>query len=179
MEAGESKRFFIIISAALMGLICVGLIGLGGVIYVTRVSQAQEVAQEAPPPATATSLPPSPTVTPTPLPTDTPPPPTETPLPTATSTQVVSRGEAEEAAAALNSTSTETGAGPASQASPIAGGPTAIPTLVLQTPTTVAPPIPTTGEKLSPASGGISLVIVGFGLLCLLILGAARSKLDF
>ncbi len=73
----------------MIGLICVGLMGLGAVIFVTRSSEAQETAAMPPP---ATPIPP--TTTPTSIPSATP---TETPLPTPTGTSVVDQAGEQEA----------------------------------------------------------------------------------
>jgi len=91
-ERGQSNRLFIFLALALVGLTCLGLLGLGAALFLRQNNQAQQEAAavtiEAPPP--------------TPLPTDTPlpPPPTDTPtpLPTPTGTLVVSNIEGQPAA---------------------------------------------------------------------------------
>lgn len=83
-ESGQSSnRLFIILAVALIGLICIGLMGLGGVLFLVQSNRAQEEAALLPE-ATATPFPP--TFTPTPTSTFTP---TNTPEPTFTSTPVI------------------------------------------------------------------------------------------
>ena len=65
----------------MIGLICIGLMGLGGVVFFTISNRVQEAVAV---PASPTLI--LPTLTPTGTATATP---TETPLPTATSTPVV------------------------------------------------------------------------------------------
>ncbi|MEW5957322.1 MAG: hypothetical protein AB1801_06340, partial [Chloroflexota bacterium] len=65
----------------MLGLICIGLMGLGAYVFFTLSNRAQEAAAVATPPTIIL-----PTFTPTGTPTATP---TETPLPTPTSTPVV------------------------------------------------------------------------------------------
>jgi hypothetical protein len=84
-EQSNNNRLFIIIAVALVGLICIGLMGLGGVLLITRNTRAEEEQARA-----ATLQPPTP-IPPTNTPTSTiTPTPTNTPEPTPTSTQVVS-----------------------------------------------------------------------------------------
>lgn len=83
MESGgeQSNRLFIILAIALIGLICIGLLGLGGVLFITGAFQSPEDIAVAP---TPTIVPP--TFTPTSTATFTP---TPTPEPTSTPTSVV------------------------------------------------------------------------------------------
>ena len=66
---------------ALVGLICIGLMGLAGVLFYTMSSEAQEEVAVLP---TPTPIPPTPSPTSTETAT-----PTETPLPTPTGTPVI------------------------------------------------------------------------------------------
>jgi hypothetical protein len=151
----------------MIGLICIGLLGLGTIVFITRSNQAQEAVTIA---DTPTPIPP--TFTPTLTPSATP---TETPLPTPTSTSVVSPGGNAQPA----DTSAE---------EPPAETPTTNPnvtptnTLVLQ-PTETGTPGPTATPAASaqiPTSGGILgadneiLVWAGIGLLLLLTVGVAN-----
>ena len=68
---------------ALLGLVCIGLVGLAGIIYVIQTNQAQEAAS-APSPTVVIPIPTPTPLTPTPTSTHTP-----TPLPTPTGTSVV------------------------------------------------------------------------------------------
>jgi len=82
-ESGQSSnRLFVFLAIALLGLICIGLMGLGGVIFLIQSNRAAE--QAALPTDTPTPFPPTftPTSTSTPTPTD-------TPEPTPTGTLVV------------------------------------------------------------------------------------------
>jgi hypothetical protein len=75
----SGNRLFVIIAIALIGLICIGLMGLGGVLYFIQSNRDQQLAAQAT--NTATPFPPTftPTATATPTATDTPEP---TPTPT-------------------------------------------------------------------------------------------------
>ena len=159
-ESGQSNnRLFMLLAVAMIGLICIGLMGLGGVTYFTLSSRAQE---EAAVPPTPTPIPPTPTLTATPTET-----PTETPPPTPTATLVIPVGGAE--------AGTPT---PLLEASPT---PTpALGTRILEgTPSAelTATPVPATGM---PGSGGVLaagnglLGWTGIGLLLLLIVGVAN-----
>lgn len=92
-EDGQSNnRLFIFLAIGLVGLMCLGLVGLGGFLFLRQSSQAQEQAAALP---TPDIIPPTPEPTNTPLP----PPPTDTPTPppTPTGTSVVSIAGGEEA----------------------------------------------------------------------------------
>ena len=157
----------------MVGLICIGLMGLAGVIAVTFNRQAQEAAVELPTPtAIPLTFTPTSTVSPTP---------TETPLPTPTGTPVVGGGGDEQEAAAAPDE-----AEPPEEASPDDLEVTPTNTLVLQTPTETATPAVTATPTLLadvqiPASGGVLpakgngfLAWAGVVLLLLLILGAVH-----
>lgn len=82
-DSGQSSnRLFVFLAIALLGLICIGLMGLGGVLFLVQSNRAAE--QAALPTDTPTPFPPTftPTSTLTPTPTD-------TPEPTPTGTLVV------------------------------------------------------------------------------------------
>jgi hypothetical protein len=172
-ESEQSNRLFILLALALVGLICIGLLGLGGVVGYTRFNQAVE---EAAVPPTPTPIPP--TLTPTSTPSATP---TETPRPTPTGTPVVSVGGEEtgpppEGGEAAEPTATGTRLLEGATAIPTVG--TAIVTLEPPTPIATATEEATTGEAVTmPGSGGVLpagnhvLVWTGLGLLVLLIVG--------
>jgi hypothetical protein len=84
VESNQSgNRLFVIIAVALIGLICIGLMGLGGVLYFIQSNRDQQLAAQAT--NTPTPFPPTftPTATATPTATDTPEP-TPTPTPVVT-----------------------------------------------------------------------------------------------
>jgi hypothetical protein len=167
-------------------LICIGLVGLGGAVYLYQTTFAEQAA-----------LPPSPTIivpvatatntsTPTPVP-------TETPLPTATGTRVVAvNGEevsvedqtpGEEAtqqpAEEPTATPTEALALPTAEEEQAA---TATSTVVIGTPTSESETMPTaTTVPEMPGSGGILLpngsflVWIGVALLGVLLFGVWKQ----
>lgn len=165
-ESGQSNnRLFVLLAVAMIGLICIGLMGLGGVTYFTLSGRAQEEVAVLP---TFTPIPPTPTLTATPTET-----PTETPPPTPTSTLVIPINGGEEAGgetAQLEASPTPT---PALGTRILEGTPPAPPTEL----PAAATPAPDTGM---PSSGGILSVNngllgwTGVGLLLLLILGVAN-----
>jgi hypothetical protein len=184
-DNGQQNRLFLIVALALIGLICIGLMGLGAVIFLSRSNQAQEsVAQPLP---TFTPLPP--TVTPTDTPSATA---TNTPLPTPTGTPVVQRGDEQPASVPGNAEAEDST--PEPEATEEEGGlqlPTVTPggatltptnTPVVQPPTSIAAATgTTTPDSVSqiPASGGVIppanpnfLIWAGAGLLLILTLGA-------
>jgi hypothetical protein len=153
---------------ALVGLICIGLMGLAGVLFYTMSSEAQEEVAVLP---TPTPIPPTPSPTSTQTAT-----PTETPLPTPTGTPVIPINGGEE-----GGTPPE-GAGEAPTVEPDA-------TRVLESTaeitdfTPVAPPTPiatTPPTEEMPGSGGVLptengiLIWVGLGLMVLLIIGVSN-----
>jgi len=180
------------LALAIVGLICIGLVGLGTVLSLRPLtSPAEEVAVVASPVALQPTFTPSPTITPIP------PTPTNTPEPTATPTLVVNPNAQEvaddarptevplpsifgddeestpapgEEAAPVETSEAVSGEAPAVQASPTN-------TLVIQSPTpagtlaAVAPPaqIPQGGGVLPEGKG--FLVWAGVGVLLLLIFG--------
>jgi hypothetical protein len=178
------------VALAMIGLICIGLMGLGAVIFINSNNQAQEAVVQPLP--TFTALPP--TVTPTDTPSATA---TNTPLPTPTGTPVVQRGDEQPAsvpsdAEAEDSTpepeATEEGGLQLPTVTP--GGATLTPTntAVVQPPTSIAsvtgtvPPdsvstpdavsqIPNSGGIISPANPNF-LIWAGVALLLTLTLGA-------
>ena len=86
MEAGEgqSNRLFILLALAILGLICIGLLGLG--FFLAFVRQSSQTPGEV---VLATPVLLNSTFTPTPTITPIPPTPTNTPEPTPTGTLVV------------------------------------------------------------------------------------------
>jgi hypothetical protein len=185
-DNGQQNRLFLIVALALIGLICIGLMGLGAVIFLSRNNQAQDsVAQPLP---TFTSLPP--TITPTDTPSATA---TNTPLPTPTGTPVVQRGDQQPASAPGEAQAGDTT--PEPEATEEEGGlqlPTVTPggatltptnTAVVQPPTSIAAAvtgtatpgavsqIPNSGGIIPPANSNF-LIWAGAGLLLILTLGA-------
>ncbi len=186
-DSGQSNRLFIIIAAAMIALICVGLMGLGVVIFLTQSNEAQETVAMPPP---ATPIPP--TVTPISTPSATP---TETPLPTPTSTSVLNQAGEQESPTVddtegltetliTDSNATPTDAQllqtPVNTATLVA---TSTPTPTEQSPTATTAPAATSSPTLvaqMPKSGGVLpangdgvLIWAGLGLLLLLVLGVA------
>ena len=165
LESSQSgNRLFIIIAVALIGLICIGLMGLGAALFVIQSNRAQEEAALQPT-ATATAFPP--TLTPTPTPTFTP---TDTPEPTPTSTPVLQTAEP---------TPTEAGGDMSAQgeASP---APEITETVAVSStgtsepaPEVTATPaeVPNSGGVLQQSSGGILIWAGAILLLLLLIYG--------
>ena len=169
--SGQSNRLFILLAIGLLGLVCVGLLGLGAVIYMLQARQAEQAAI---PTATIFIPPPTPTYTSTPTT-----PPTLTPLPTPTATLVVNNQGQQAAAQATPIPSTEEpGASPtATSMLPQATEPvevTATSTMVVQSPTPEVSSTPATAPVV-PESGGVLLADSTFlwwvGLALLLVLG--------
>jgi len=190
-EQSNNNRLFIFLAIALLGLICIGLVGLGGAVLLYRSTFAEQAAQPTPtiivPVATATN-----TSTPTPVP-------TETPLPTATGTRVVAiAGEevsvedqtpgeeaTQEPVEEPTATPTEGLALPTAQEETEA---TATSTVVVATPTsesetapaegatptaTSAPEMPGSGGILPP--GGSFLIWIGVAVLGVLLFGVWKQ----
>jgi hypothetical protein len=170
-EAGQSNsRLFVLLAIALVGLICVGLLGLSVVLLANRANRQQEAAVATEFPTIA-----PPTFTPTSTPTATP---TETPLPTPTGTRVV------------GPTNTPTPGGDRSlpTSTPDPNAPTVDPnatptsTLVVQPTTAVGTPAADAGAaQVVPDSGGVLpvsrgiLLWIGAGLLLVLLLYGSHS----
>ncbi len=166
-ESGQSNnRLFVLLAVAMIGLICIGLMGLAGVTYFTISGRAQqEEVAELP---TPTPIPPTPTLTATPTQT-----PTETPPPTPTATLVIPVNGGDETGGevpTLEATPTPT---PAPGTRILEGAPPTPPADLAAS----ATPVPATGM---PGSGGVLSVgngllgWTGVGLLLLLILGVAN-----
>ncbi len=176
---------------AIVGLICIGLVGLGTVLSLRPGSNPVEQA------AVASPVPLQPTFTPSPTITPIPPTPTDTPLPTPTPTLVVNPNAQEVADDArptevplpkmFGRDGTETpesgvegapavpGEAPAVEVSPtntlVVQSPTAVALAPVGTAPAVAPPaqIPQGGGVLPDGNG--FLVWAGVGVLLLLIFG--------
>ena len=84
-QVGQS-RLFVILAIALVGLLVLGLLGIGGVFVIRQNLQEQSTASQ-PRPTPIIRLP-----EPTPTPAPVKPPPTNTPAPTPTNTPVVEPG---------------------------------------------------------------------------------------
>jgi len=153
----------------MIGLICIGLMGLGGVVFFTVSNRAQEAAVVSVSPTVIL-----PTFTPTGTPTATP---TDTPLPTPTSTPVIKSDEGDEAAAVTPDTS------PPGDTPTIDPNATPTNTRVVQTtaetPTPTATPaaaaeMPSSGDVLSVERNGF-LIWAGIGLVVLLVVGLVKQ----
>jgi len=159
-ERGQSNTLFIIIAAGLIGLICIGLVGLTSVLYLTQSNSAQEKAALQPTPI---DTPFPPTFTPSPTLTNTP---TETPEPTPTGTPVIKVGGETEndgtTIPSLNATATSTSV----LGNGDAAGLTPTPIIIEGTPTPII--IPGSGGVLPTATNGI-LVWLGGGVLLVLV----------
>lgn len=159
-ENGQSSnRLFVLVAVALIGLICIGLLGLSGVLFFTQANRAQQevVAVQ---PEVPTS--PPPTFTPTPTDTATP---TITPEPTPTSTPVVAP-DADSAAQTDVQPETEdtTGQPPDDTGAEQPGAQvegTATSTVVVATPVATAV-VPTVTPAMVPSSGGVLSTDNGF-----------------
>ncbi|RME77091.1 MAG: hypothetical protein D6784_04400 [Chloroflexi bacterium] len=158
-DSGQSSnRLFILLAAGMVGLICIGLVGLTAAMVFIFNSRAQEAAAVTP---TFTPILPTPTPTSTVTPT-----PTETPLPTPTGTRVVSLPgeEPQEPGLALPT------APPNPEATPTN-------TRVIPITTTPQAGIPA-GDTQMPSSGGILTGQRGYlvwwaGAVLLFLLGGA------
>jgi LPXTG-motif cell wall-anchored protein len=163
-ESQSGNRLFVILAVALIGLICIGLMGLGGVLFLINNGRAQDdIALQV----TETPTPFPPTFTPTSTPTFTP---TNTPEPTPTGTQVVQMtgGETDTGLPAAttdpNATATNT---------PIIGSLTPAGTADITTPTPAV--VPGSGGVL-PATSNSVLLWLGSGLLILLVFGSVFQR---
>jgi len=170
-ERGQSNTLFIIIAAGLIGLICIGLVGLTGVLYLNQSNSAQEQAALQPTPID-TPIPP--TFTPTPTLTNTP---TNTPEPTPTGTPVVKpEGETdgEELPGQENGGTTDV---TATSTSVLGNGETAgltpTPITIESTPTPII--VPGSGGVLPTTTNGV-LVWFGGGVLLVLIVFGVFSR---
>jgi hypothetical protein len=83
-SSSGTNRLFILIAVAIIGLICIGLIGMSLALFRLQNSLQQAEVVQAPTVPVIIS-----TATPTPTDTPIPPTPTDTPLPTATATWVI------------------------------------------------------------------------------------------
>ena len=151
-----------LLAVAMIGLICIGLMGLGGVVYFTMNSRLQE---EAAIPPTPTPIPPTPTLTATSTPT-----PTETPLPTSTPTRVIpvegGPTESSQTPVVEEGTATPTGTRILEAATPGAGVGETTPT------STPAVAMPGGGGVLQAGNGLLGWA--GVGVLLLLVLGVVN-----
>jgi len=165
----------------LLGLICIGLVGLGGAVYLYQSTFAEQAALPTPtvivPVETATN-----TSTPSPTP-------TETPLPTPTGTRVivVDGEQVPEATDELAATPTEGLALPTAEEEIEA---TATSTMVVETPTsesespaeeTTLTPAATSVPEMSGSGGILSasggfLVWIGVAVLGVLLFGVWRQS---
>lgn len=164
---------------ALIGLICIGLMGLGGVLFFAQTRRAQELAIAGTAAVPPTSIPP--TVTPTSTTTPTP---TNTPEPTPTSTSVID-GEVAQAGEGVEAPPVTEPDG-AEQDEAVQDGMleiTSTSTLVVQTPTATAaaaaavtsPPsvaIPSSGGVLAGPDNEWLFWIAGSMILILLAYGS-------
>ncbi len=167
-ESGQSSnRLFIIIAIALIGLICIGLMGLGGVFFVIQSNRAQEAAALQP---VETSTPFPPTFTPTPSPTFTP---TDTPEPTSTSTPVVRTATpaSEDASGAISGQAVDAETPAAAGATEPDTTPTSLVDATAADTTPTPEIVPGSGGVLPTASGGVVAGMGGAVLLLLVVSG--------
>lgn len=159
-EGGGSNSLFIIVAVGLAGLIVLGLIAIGGVLYIRSQNAALQIAQITPEATPTIDLAniddtptPATTATPTSTQTSSPLVPADTPTPTATSTPVVQPTNTRVVADG------ETG----SDATPTA----------TRTPIPVGTPAgnqPTPAEVPNTGAGGLELGLIGAGLLAVLFI---------
>jgi len=166
-ESGQSNRLFIIIAVAMIGLICIGLVGLGGVGFFLVSNRAQEAAITAP---TATPILPTFTATLIPTPTA-----EDTPLPTPLATMVVPDQPGPESPEPTSGI----GLPAATATSDAAVTPTNTRVVPEDTPTP-RPESEAAVEDAMPDSGGVLpveqgvLVWAGIGMLILLVIGVVN-----
>ena len=166
-EGTRQSRLFVILAIALIGLLVLGLLGIGGV-FVIRQNLQQQAAMARPTPTLLIRLPdPSPTFTPVK------PVSTSTPAPTPTNTPVLNAGSSasgEEAAVGSNNTDDGNKQGsiglplPSQTKSPVGGASTAG---ASEKPETV----PETGL------GGLEIILIAFGLAIVLFV-ARRMRMS-
>ena len=147
-EGGHQNRLFVILAVALIGLLVLGLVGIGGV-FMVRQNMREQAAAARPTPTLLVRLPnPSATFTPTSLPTN-------TPAPTPTNTPVLAQGSGrgQEAASKKESDNNQALTAEATEAVPT-------PT---RTPVVGAVP---TGSTMVPETGigGMGAALIGIGL---------------
>lgn len=152
-ESTRQSRLFVILAIALIGLLVLGLLGIGGV-FVIRQNLQQQAAMARPTPTLLIRLPdPSPTFTPVK------PGATNTPAPTPTNTPVLNGGSSasgEGAAMSESGTNQQNGINlPLPTKTPVAGASTAG---VSENPETV----PETGL------GGLEIILIALGLAIVL-----------
>lgn len=146
-EGGHQNRLFVILAVALIGLLVLGLVGIGGV-FIVRQNMREQAAAAWPTPTLLVRLPnPSATFTPTSLPTN-------TPAPTPTNTPVVAQGSGMGQEAA----SRKEGDSQAATAEPTEARPTPTRTPVAGAAPTGATMVPETGI------GGMAAALIGVGL---------------
>jgi hypothetical protein len=146
-EGGHQNRLFVILAVALIGLLVLGLVGIGGV-FIVRQNMREQAAAARPTPTLLVRLPnPSATFTPTSLPTN-------TPAPTPTNTPVLAQGSSRGQEAASKQE------GDSNQAPPTE--PTEAPTPT-RTPVAGAAPV---GSTMVPETGigGMGAALIGIGL---------------
>jgi cytoskeletal protein RodZ len=152
LEGGQN-RLFVILAIALIGLLVLGLLGVGGVFIIRQNIQEQDAASKATP--TLFAILPNPSPTPTEIPRIA----TQAPAPTPTNTPVISAQSGQEAASSRSSVGQGTEAtalfAPAATRTPVAGAAAA-----------GAATVPETGV------GGLEAVLLGMGLT--LVLFVAR-----
>ena len=163
---GQSNRLFIILAIALLGLICLGLLGLGGVLYLSQSNQEQAAVT----PEVPTPIPP--TLTPTSTATATP---TETPLPTPTSTPVINNENEPTTEPEVIDTPTTDPNATATNTPVIPPTDTATPE-PSATPTLSPEEMPSSGGVLSTTNGSSALGWIGGGVLVILIIYGIFNK---
>jgi hypothetical protein len=164
-ESGQSNRLFIIIAVAMIGLICIGLVGLGGVGFFIFNNRAQEAAVVPP-----TFTPILPTFTPTYVPTPTA---TNTPLPTPLATMVVAgQPGPDEAIAAPTADEVAPDAEVTPTNTRVVPLDTPVPVVEIEDNEDVEVAMPGSGGVLSVEQG--VLAWAGIGVLILLVIGVVN-----
>ncbi len=149
-EQGTGQnRLFVILAIALIGLLVLGLLGVGGVFIIRQNVYEQEVASKATP--TILAVLPNATASFTPLP----PLSTNTPAPTPTNTPVLSPGSGQEAASSSQESEAQSNPTPTPKPSPTR---TPVPGAEAASSATV----PETGI------GGLEAVLIAIGLTVVL-----------
>jgi hypothetical protein len=156
-EGSPQNRLFVILAIALIGLLVLGLLGIGGV-FVVRQNMREQAAAARPTPTLLVRLPnPTATFTPTPLPTN-------TLVPTPTNTPVVAPGgvRGQEAASKQGDNTSESPDEKAEQ--PAQQGEAT--KITLFTPKTPAPNTAPGGSGMVPETGvgGMGAALIGAGL---------------
>jgi hypothetical protein len=156
-ESTRQSRLFVILAIALIGLLVLGLLGIGGV-FVIRQNLQEQAARSRPTPTLSISLPlPSPTFTPIKAVA------TTTPAPTPTSTPVLAPGGG-------NATGEQAAVGNNNGGQPAQG-------VTLPKPTPNRPETGTPGAVPQTGLGALEAVLIAVGLVAVLFI-ARRLRMS-